>query len=108
MMEYLVFFGLFAVGIVVFVLHSRQDHSKDIWDSPFKREIAKCESPIARRLFGNVYRMRRDVITQYKIGSYRADLAIPSLLLVIEADGVQHATPERKKERDATGNVIAI
>ena len=107
MLDYLVFFGLLALGIVVFVLIMR--NKKNVVEienePPFFRELRKCESPIERKLLRALWNRNHNVVCQYPFGWYRLDMAIPGLKIDIECDGkAYHSTPAQRahdKKRNA-------
>jgi very-short-patch-repair endonuclease len=90
-LEYIVFFGLLAVGLVCFVLFKAPE--------PIETPRDKCESPVERKLYDALTFNGYDVHTQVKCGPYRIDLAlfIGNNKLAIECDGkAYHSSPKQK------------
>ncbi|NSL50400.1 endonuclease domain-containing protein [Calidifontibacillus erzurumensis] len=88
--DYIVFFGLILVGIIVVMIAPKRS-------TTINYELKKTESPIERKLYRALYLNGYNVITQYRIGPYRADLYLPAYQLVIECDGKQWHGPDRKR-----------
>ncbi len=65
-----------------------------------KRRLVKTESPIEAQLVKELLNFGLHPVTGYKIGPYRADIAFPEKLLVIECDGKDYHTSEEQKEHD--------
>jgi very-short-patch-repair endonuclease len=92
--EYIVFFGLIIVGIVVFILDLKRGQPEPIY---VDYERAACESPIERRLYDALQLRGYYVKTQVPCGKYRIDLALPTYKIAIECDGrAYHSTPQQK------------
>lgn len=106
MVEYAVFGGLCLLALVLFVKDQRRGKTKKLPFSLYVVESKKCQSTIESRLFNALWNRGHYIKTQYKIGKYRLDMAIPDLKLAIEADGEfwHYSTPEqieKDKKRDA-------
>lgn len=94
MAEYVVFFGLIIVGIVVFILDAKRGQPESIG---VDYERAGCESPIERRLYDALQLRGYYVRTQVPCGKYRIDLALPAYKIAIECDGrAYHSSTEQK------------
>lgn len=94
MMEYVVFFGLIIVGIVVFILDLKRGQPEPI---AVDYERLRTESPIERRLYDALQLRDYYVQTQVPCGKYRIDLALPAYKIAIECDGrAYHSTPEQR------------
>jgi very-short-patch-repair endonuclease len=92
--EYVVFFGLIAVGVIFFVLDLKRGQPEPI---AVDCERVKCESPIERRLYDALQLRGYYVKTQVPCGKYRIDLALPAYKIAIECDGrAYHSTPQQK------------
>jgi very-short-patch-repair endonuclease len=91
-LEYVVFFGMLAVGIICFVLFKVPQTNVNPRNN--------CESPIERRLYDSLTFNGFDVHTQVKCGPYRIDLALylADKMIAIECDGKEfHSTPAQKR-----------
>lgn len=107
MIEYIVFFGLLAVGLMTYIAYliqrgpvPKHNTSTGAALSTSQREYIKCESPIERKLFNALTFNGYVVYTQHRVGPYRGDLFIKPNL-IIECDGKQyHTDKERDKRRD--------
>jgi very-short-patch-repair endonuclease len=100
MVEYLVFFGLIAVAVVLFVRHEIWEKRHPSQSLSFDWEYAKCESPIERKLYEALTWSGYNVKAQYVVppARYRIDLALPQYKIAIECDGrAYHSTPEQKR-----------
>jgi very-short-patch-repair endonuclease len=62
--------------------------------------IRTRKSPIERRLYTALKQAGFRVKTQYAMGAYRCDLAIPRYKLVIECDGESFHNSKKQKARD--------
>ncbi|MEC0305100.1 endonuclease domain-containing protein [Terribacillus saccharophilus] len=90
MIDYIVFFGLLAIGIIAFIIQR-----------PVIEKVTTprddCESYIEIRLYDALIFNGYNVSTQVRCGRYRIDIALASYGLAIECDGKQwHSTPEQK------------
>jgi very-short-patch-repair endonuclease len=93
MIDYIVFFGLIAASIIVFILYERKPKETIIID----HARHKAESPIERRLYDALKARGEVVTTQVPCGKYRIDIALPAYHLAIECDGkAYHSTPQQK------------
>lgn len=89
MLEYIVFFGLLALGIGFFLARPKVEQTYD--------PVVRCESPIERRLYYALLREGYSVEPQVSCGKYRIDLALPAFRIAIECDGKAfHSTPSQK------------
>lgn len=80
------------------------DLLKPIWKIIGKAaDTGEFESPIEAQLYNACFNAGLvDIRLQYPVGPYRADLAIPSIKLAIEADGAAyHKDKGRDNQRDA-------
>jgi very-short-patch-repair endonuclease len=94
MIEYIVFFGLITVCLVVFVLFLRKPKPEPLIADP---ERIKCESPIEFRLYDALKAQGEYIRTQVPCGRYSIDIALPAYHMAIECDGkAYHSTPEQK------------
>ncbi|MFD1018687.1 endonuclease domain-containing protein [Thalassobacillus hwangdonensis] len=90
--EAVVFFSL-LIGVVILALIYKPPQQ----EAPFDSELAKCESPIERRLYNGLVSVGLYPRTQYPVGKYRIDIAFVGQKIAIEADGkAYHSTPEQK------------
>jgi very-short-patch-repair endonuclease len=90
MIDYVVFFGIVALGFVLFII---QKPVISTVTSPRDN----CESYIELRLYDALIFNGYEVSTQVPCGKYRIDLALTSYRLAIECDGKQwHSKPEQK------------
>ncbi|WP_100408475.1 endonuclease domain-containing protein [Bacillus solitudinis] len=92
MIDYVVFFALTAVCLVLYVLHERKPKPPPVWTPR-----TECESPIERRLYDALINHGYAPRTQVPCGKYRIDLALVPQRIAIEADGrAYHSSPEQK------------
>lgn len=100
LIQYVVFISAIIIPIAL-VLKFRPQQE----ESSYTPEIIKCESPIERKLYNGLIQHQIYPVTQYKVGRYRLDFAIPSQKICIEADGkAYHSSPKQKahdRKRDA-------
>ena len=97
MVDYLIFFGLFAVGLIVFGLDiKRKKGQKPEPVSPYIKQLSRCESPIERRVFKALSQHGYNVMAQYTVDNYRIDIYLPEYNLGIECDGKVHKNPHKK------------
>lgn len=98
LIEYVVFFFLFAIALLVFVLHSNSlKHTPKERDHNFDYERYKLESYIERRLYDVLVARGEIVKAQVLCGKYRIDLTLPAYKIAIECDGKAfHSTPKQK------------
>lgn len=90
--EYIVFFTLIAIPIIISFFYNPTE-DQDV----YKYEVNKCESYIERRLYYGLVNNGIQPISQFPVGRYRIDLAVPSKKIAIEADGKDfHSTPKQK------------
>ncbi|MEH7505128.1 DUF559 domain-containing protein [Neobacillus drentensis] len=93
MIEYIVFFGLLAAGLLAYIFRPKVEPVL----SPVVAERIKCESPIERRLYDALAFRGHAVETQVPCGKYRIDIAIRGARIAIECDGkAYHSSPEQK------------
>ena len=77
-------------------------------------EYMKTESPIERRLYQAVKAAGYRVVTQHRIGKYRADIYLPDYRCVLEADGAAfHSSPaqvrhDRKRDKYMRDNGYTV
>ncbi|MGE7219655.1 endonuclease domain-containing protein [Priestia koreensis] len=104
MVDYAVFFGMLLLVLGLFIYYLIHEKEMKVEASPYVREQMKCESPIERKLFHNLYLRNHQITTQYPVGKYRLDMAIPHLKIAIECDGkAYHTSPDQRahdKKRD--------
>ncbi|WP_088105227.1 endonuclease domain-containing protein [Halalkalibacter urbisdiaboli] len=98
-MDYVIFFGLIAVCLVLFVLHERKPKPSSTW-SPRHQ----CESPIERRLYDALVSRGYVPRTQVPCGKYRIDLALVPQRIAIECDGRAYHSSPRQKAHDRRKN----
>ena len=98
MIEYIVFFFLIVTGIIFYMKSSKWEvEPNNSNEFAMGYELSKCESPIETRVCRALWANDIPVKSQYRVGSYRIDLAIPSIRLAIECDGKAfHSTPAQK------------
>jgi very-short-patch-repair endonuclease len=96
MIEYIVFFGLLAAGLLAFILFPKAE--------PVYNERIKCESPIERQLYDALAFRGYEVTTQVPCGKYRIDLALIGPRIAIECDGKAYHSSPKAKERDKRKN----
>lgn len=66
-----------------------------------KQIFTQSQSPIEEKLISALHRFGVEIITQYPIGKYFADIYIPDSNLVVECDGAEfHQDKERDNARD--------
>lgn len=93
MADYIVFFGLLAVCIIVYILYEKKPKENIILD----HESYKVQSPIERLVYDALKARGEYVRTQVPCGRYSIDIALPSYKLAIECDGkAYHSTPQQK------------
>ncbi|MDO6658005.1 endonuclease domain-containing protein [Anaerobacillus sp. 1_MG-2023] len=96
--------GLLAILvliILIWVFNRLLDIKSDkVNFNPSQFQRTKCESPIERRLYDVLVFNNYYVETQYPLGNYRIDLAIPYLKLAIECDGKQYHSSTQQKAHD--------
>lgn len=105
MIEYIVFFGLVAAAVIVYIAYLIQNRPAlkhtSTRRTPKRREYDRCESPIERKLFNALTFNGYQVFTQKQVGPYRGDLFIPPKL-IIECDGkAYHLDKARDRRRDS-------
>jgi very-short-patch-repair endonuclease len=93
LLEYIVFFGLLAVGFLTYIISPKPDPLVNL----VAAERYKCESPIERRLYDAMVFHGYAVQTQVQCGKYQIDLALMSPRIAIECDGkAYHSSPQQK------------
>jgi very-short-patch-repair endonuclease len=93
MIEYIIFFGLLAAGLLAYLFRPKIEPVMD----QITAQRIKCESPIERRLYDTLVFNGYVVSTQVQCGKYRIDIAITSELIAIECDGKDfHSLPSQK------------
>ncbi|NYE07311.1 very-short-patch-repair endonuclease [Bacillus niacini] len=92
MIEYIVFFGLLAAGLLAFILFPKAE--------PIYNERFKCESPIERQLYDALENRGYAVTSQVPCGKYRIDLALIGPRIAIECDGKAYHSSPKAKARD--------
>ncbi|MEK5107235.1 DUF559 domain-containing protein [Cytobacillus sp. FSL K6-0129] len=106
MIEYIVFFGLLAIGLLAFIFFKPPAPVLN----EIQQERIKCESHIEGRLFEALIDHGFIVNTQVKCGRYRIDLTLPNYKIAIECDGkAYHSSPaqkahDRKKDKFLRNN----
>lgn len=100
MVEYIVFFGLLTLATTCFIVHEIRSKGQVIDKTQFEIELSKTESPIETILFKALWFNDFQVVTQYPVGRYRLDMAIPSLKICIEADGKDYHSSPAQKQHD--------
>jgi very-short-patch-repair endonuclease len=96
MIEYIVFFGLLAAGLLAFMFHRKPEPVVNMAAA----ERYKCESPIERRLYDALVFRGYAVSTQVKCGKYRIDLALVGPQIAIECDGKAYHSSTDQKAHD--------
>jgi very-short-patch-repair endonuclease len=78
------------------------DLLKPIWKLIGKSaDTGDFESPIEHILYDAIFKAGlTEMRLQFPVGPYRADLAVPSVKLAIEADGAAYHNKDRDKKRD--------
>jgi very-short-patch-repair endonuclease len=99
MIEYAVFFGLLAAGLLAFIFHPKPEPV-----SPILTERNKCESPIERKLYNALVFRGYAVTTQVPCGKYRIDLALMGPRIAIECDGKAYHSSKQQKAHDKRKN----
>ncbi|MEO2074839.1 MAG: DUF559 domain-containing protein [Bacillus sp. (in: firmicutes)] len=97
MIEYIVFFGLLAAGLLAFIFRPKPE---PVYNNPRN----KCESPIERQLYDALTFRGYAVTTQVPCGKYRIDLALVGPRVAIECDGKDHHSSPKAKARDKRKN----
>lgn len=93
MIEYVVFFGMLAGGILLYIIRPKPEPDTN----PVVLQRYKCESPIERQLFDALTFHGYAVTTQVSCGKYRIDIALVGPRIAIECDGKAfHSSPEQK------------
>ncbi|MEH6992627.1 DUF559 domain-containing protein [Neobacillus drentensis] len=92
LIEYIVFFGLLAAGLLAFILFPKFE--------PVYNERIKCESPIERQLYDALAFRGYAVTSQVPCGKYRIDLALIGPRIAIECDGKAYHSSPKAKARD--------
>lgn len=91
--EYIVFFTIIIIPVIISFFYKHPQNQ-----NIYINEVNKLESPIERRLYFGLINNGIQPISQYRVGRYRLDLAIPSKMIAIEADGkAYHSTPNQKE-----------
>ncbi|GGE61619.1 endonuclease domain-containing protein [Priestia taiwanensis] len=89
MLNYIVFFGLIAVILIVYTMYGKYDNGEAL-------ERLKGNSYIETRLYQSLEQQGYPVRSQTYCGPYRIDLTLYDWL-AIECDGkAYHSTPEQK------------
>lgn len=91
------FFGLFAVGILAFILFPKPKKVE-------RSERNLCESYIERRLYDALTSRGHAVTTQVPCGKYHIDLALYGPRIAIECDGKTYHSSLEAKARDRRKN----
>jgi very-short-patch-repair endonuclease len=99
--EYIVFFGIVAAGIVFYILYELKPKDPPVILEP---ERHKCESPIERQLYDALKAHGEFVKTQVRCGKYRIDLALPAYNIAIECDGKAYHSSKTQKIHDREKN----
>ncbi|MFV9511794.1 endonuclease domain-containing protein [Tepidibacillus sp. LV47] len=92
--------GILIIGTVlsfVFFLTRSKDNNNEV---AIDGERLKTESPIERRLYDALTSRGHYIVTQYPMGKYRIDIALPQNKIAIECDGHQFHSSKEAKERD--------
>lgn len=97
MIEYIVFFGLLAAGLLAYIFRSKHDPAP-------ANPRNKCESYIERRLYDALTSRGYEVNTQVPCGKYRIDLALYGHRIAIECDGKTYHSSLEAKARDRRKN----
>ena len=86
MIEYIVFFGLLAAGLLAYIFFPKtvKNRSGKSPNNSVFLEINKCESYIERRLYQALFSRGYSVKTQEWCGKYRIDLALVGPRIAIE------------------------
>ncbi|MBF0706785.1 DUF559 domain-containing protein (plasmid) [Alkalihalobacillus hwajinpoensis] len=94
-------FAILILVILIWPLNKIIDNTFEKVNLPLSQsKRVKCESPIERRLYDALVFNDYYVETQYTVGKYRIDLAIPPLKLAIECDGKEYHSFPHQKEND--------
>lgn len=99
-MDYVVFFSLFAVAIIFLVIHEMRMKKLGLTNKKSVRKsiyVRQPESPIEWRLY-NTLKYRGEIVEpQVPCGKYRIDLVLREYRIAIECDGKDyHSSPEQK------------
>lgn len=101
MIDYIVFFGLLLIAIIVHIISPKSKPKAKRVISPRER----CESPIERRLYDALTYRGYSVTPQVHCGKYRIDLALVGYGLAIECDGKAYHSSPSQKARDRRKDV---
>jgi very-short-patch-repair endonuclease len=101
MIEYIVFFGLIAVCLVIFILFLCKPKTEGFIADP---QRIKLESPIERRLYDCLKAQGEYLETQVPCGKYRIDMTLPTYRIAIECDGAAYHSSKAQKAHDSRKN----
>lgn len=93
MIEYIIFFGMFLLCVILYWLYEKKPKESFVVDP----ERHKCDSSIELRLYDALKARGEYIRTQVPCGRYSIDIALPAYYIAIECDGkAYHSTPEQK------------
>ena len=95
-----------AVGLItsIYLVKTREMEESDTY---VDGQRLKTESPIERIMYDALLRRGHYIETQYPIGKYRIDIALPQYKLAIETDGHQfHSSIEQKAKDKRKDNYL--